>query len=234
MTEQPNNNHLIITPISPSSTLSPSQNKSTLFTTTSETKSNNNNNANDPLSLPKLHHNILYREVLAVNNINPPQQPSSQRNNHIIGNISTFKKHIPTYEHKDDDISQYFNNKESIKDKDVIVNVSHLDIENSFIQNIEIMDTIFKETEEYIASGKRLSSEMKSFEMERNKRKTENVELIKNEKGKNEDERKVKKNEEGIRNRKESNNAVNRKFVVVFGILVVILCCVVIGGYLYF
>lgn len=231
MTEQPHNH--LITPISPSSNLSPSQNKSTLLTTTSETKSNNNNNVNDPSSLPKLHHNILYREVLAVKNINPIQQHPSQRNTHIIGNVSTFKKHIPTYEHKDDDISQYFNNKESIKDKDVIVNVSHLDIENSFIQNIEIMDTIFKETEEYIASGKRLSSEMKSFEMERNKRKTENVELIKNEKGKNEDERKIK-NEEEVRNKKENNNIVNRKFVVVFGILVVILCCVVIGGYLYF
>lgn len=227
MTEQPHNH--LITPISPSSNLSPSQNKSTLLTTTSETKSNNNN-INDPSSLPKLHQNILYREVLAVKNINPIQQHPSQRNTHIIGNVSTFKKHIPTYEHKDEDISQYFNNKESIKDKDVIVNVSHLDIENSFIQNIEIMDTIFKETEEYIASGKRLSSEMKSFEMEKNK---QNVELIKNEKGKNEDERKIK-NEDGVRNKKENNNIVNRKFVVVFGILVVILCCVVIGGYLYF
>ena len=227
MTEQPHNH--LITPISPSSNLSPSQNKSTLLTTTSETKSNNNN-INDPSSLPKLHQNILYREVLAVKNINPIQQHPSQRNTHIIGNVSTFKKHIPTYEHKDEDISQYCNNKESIKDKDVIVNVSHLDIENSFIQNIEIMDTIFKETEEYIASGKRLSSEMKSFEMEKNK---QNVELIKNEKGKNEDERKIK-NEDGVRNKKENNNIVNRKFVVVFGILVVILCCVVIGGYLYF
>ena len=128
----------------------------------------------------------------------------------------------------------------SDKDKDVIVNVSHLDIENSFIQNIEIMDTIFKETEDNIASAKRLSSEMKSFEMESNRRKTEHVDLIRNEKGdrvrewettKNESVTKIKKNEVGNRNGSEN---VNRKFVVVFGILFVILCCVLIGGYLYF